>query len=212
MVSCCDDGPWCAQTGPREAGGPFHPVVRSSLQSEASEEQQPVAQQSTSQPREFRYGVFRSAEMCFRWERKAAPSHWERPESNEDPLLIIMTPNWLRYDGCSAVVSVSSSSQAGWTNCLHSSARVARRHNCCKNVDYRPQSAWTDLLFITFMNLDKCPRTWCHVGAHQEVFKSELKHTPFLHWRTLLYCLTFIVFFIVILFFIILCYCIVNWW
>lgn len=43
------------QTGPAEARGAVHPVVRSSVQSEASEEQQPISQQPAPQSRQFRW-------------------------------------------------------------------------------------------------------------------------------------------------------------
>ena len=46
--------PFCLQTGPCEARGFVHPVVGSSLQSEASEEQQPLSQQPAPQSRQFR--------------------------------------------------------------------------------------------------------------------------------------------------------------
>lgn len=51
------------QTGPGEAGRFVHPVVWSSLQSQASEEQQPLAQQPSPQPRQL-WCVYLFCKVC----------------------------------------------------------------------------------------------------------------------------------------------------
>lgn len=64
ILKCCDvwtiTSLFWLQTGPAEARGFVHPAVGSSLQSEASEEQQPLSQQPSPQSRQLRW-VYTSA-------------------------------------------------------------------------------------------------------------------------------------------------------